>query len=310
MKIYNYKPGVSLDEKTAVALGFFDGVHAGHRQLLKTAREAAKKSNLLFTVFTFIAGSGIKENHPIYSNRQKLEILEELGVEAVIVADFSEISNISAEDFVKNCLFRDMGCRIAVAGFDFRYGKGRTGDADSLKKSLGLLGAECIIESEHSIDGEKISSTKIKELISLGNMEKAREFLGYPYQIACVVEHGRGAGKGLGFPTVNTKIDKNLSPIRCGVYRTAVEISGKLYTGVTNVGTCPTFEERKIHAETYIVDYSGDLYGQKIRIFFLGYLREERQFEDPQELIMQINVDKNTAIKENGELTWQEIGQN
>ena len=310
MKIYNYTPGVSLDEKTAVALGFFDGVHAGHRQLLKTAREAAKKSNLLFTVFTFIAGSGIKENHPIYSNRQKLEILEELGVEAVIVADFSEISNISAEDFVKSCLYRDMGCRIAVAGFDFRYGKGRMGDADSLKKSLSLLGAECIIESEHSIDGEKISSTKIKELISLGNMEKAREFLGYPYQITCVVEHGRGAGKGLGFPTVNTKIDKNLSPIRCGVYRTAVEISGKLYTGVTNVGTCPTFEERKIHAETYIVDYSGDLYGQKIRIFFLGYLREERQFEDPQELIMQINVDKNTAIKENGELTWQEIGQN
>ena len=97
--------------------------------------------------------------------------------------------------------------------------------------------------------------------------------------------------------------------LRHGVYRTAVEISGELYTGITNIGTCPTFEAREAHAETYIIGYSGSLYGKKIRILFLARLRDEKKFNSPQELIMQINIDKNTAIKENGELRWQDFGQ-
>lgn len=309
MKIYNYTPGVSINEETAVALGYFDGVHAGHRRLLATAKKAANKKRLLFTVFTFTSGSGIKENQHIYSTEEKLALFEEMGVEAVILADFSEISGISAEDFVKNCLYRDMGCRVAICGFDFRYGKGRMGDTASLNKDLASLLAQCIVEPEHRINGEKISSTKIKQLLSLGNVEDAAEFLGRPYQLTCEVERGRGVGKKLGFPTTNTKIDCNRAPLKRGVYRTAVEISGKLYTGITNIGTCPTFKEREIHAETYIVGYSGNLYGETIRIHFLGYLRDERKFASPEELTMQINIDKNIAIKENGELTWQVIGQ-
>ena len=309
MKVYNYTPGMRVGKETAVALGYFDGVHTGHRRLLATAKQVAKKNGLLFTVFTFTAGSGIKESSLIYSNEEKLAIFEALGVEAVIIANFSEISGICAEDFVKNCLYRDMGCRIAVSGFDFRYGKDRTGDVNSLTQGLLSLGAQCIVEPEHKINGEKISSTKIKQLLALGKVEDAREFLGSPYQIICKVEHGRGVGKKLGFPTTNTKIGSGRTPLKRGVYRTAVEISGKLYTGVTNVGTCPTFEEREIHAETYIVDYCGNLYEKTIRIVFLGFLRDEQKFNSPEELTMQINIDKNRAIKENGDLSWQEIGQ-
>ena len=308
MKIYRYTPGESIGEKTVIALGFFDGVHEGHRRLFATAKAAAEKRGLTFTVFTFSAVGGIKGNTLIYSNDEKLSLLEKAGVEAVVIADFSNISGFSPEEFVRGCLYRDLGCRLAVAGYDFRFGKNRGGDAAYLAQTLKSLGSECIIEEEHKINGEKISTTKIKELLALGMVEEAQIFLGHPYFIIGKVEHGRGAGAGLGFPTVNTKLDGERAPLCRGVYRTAVEISGELYTGVTNVGTCPTFDEREIHAETYIVGYSGSLYGDTVKIFFLGYLREERKFSSPEELIMQINVDKNIAIKENGDLTWQAIG--
>lgn len=309
MKIYNYKPGTNIGKKTAVALGYFDGVHAAHRRLLSTAKQIAEKRGLLFTVFTFTAKAGVKENRLIYSTEEKLALLESLGVEAVVLADFADISEISAEIFAKDCLFGDMDCNVAVAGFDFRYGKCRAGNISILRTALEELGAECIVEPEHTIDGEKISSTKIKELLVQGDVESARKFLGYPYQLICTVEHGKGIGKKLGFPTVNTKLEPERAVLKRGVYRTAVEISGKLYTGITNIGTCPTFEERETHAETYIIGYSGSLYGEKIRILFLGRLRDEKKFNSPQELIMQINVDKNKAIEENGELKWQEFGQ-
>ena len=310
MKIYRYSQGMRLCESTAVALGFFDGVHEGHRRLLKTARDAARKKRLSFAVFTFTPQSGFKGGSVIYPAEEKLALLESLGVEIVVMADFSEISSICAKDFVEKCLFGDMGCRLAVAGYDFCYGKGREGNAKSLSESLAMLGAECIIESEHRIDGEKISTTKIKELLSSGKVAEAHQYLGLPYHLICTVERGRGVGRKLGFPTVNSKIDPSYALLRLGVYRTAVEIGEKLYTGVTNVGTCPTFEEREVHAETYIVDYDGDLYGEKIRVLFLDFLRDEKKFNSSEELIMQINVDKNRAIKENGDLKWLEIGRN
>lgn len=310
MKIYRYTQGMRLCESTAVALGFFDGVHEGHRRLLKTARDAAREKGLSFAVFTFTPKIGFKGQSVIYPTEEKLALLESLGVEIAILADFSEISCIYAKDFVEKCLFGDMGCRLAVAGYDFCYGKGREGNAKSLCESLAMLGAECIIESEHKIDGEKISTTKIKELLSSGNVAKAYEYLRLPYHLICMVERGRGVGRKLGFPTVNSKIDPAFAILRRGVYRTAVEIGEKLYTGVTNVGICPTFEEREVHAETYIVDYDGNLYGEKIRVLFLDFLREEKKFNSPEELIMQINIDKSRAIKANGDLKWLEIGQN
>ena len=166
---------------------------------------------------------------------------------------------------------------------------------------------ECFIESERKINGEKISTTKIKELLSDGAPLKAREFLGAPYFITSRVERGRGEGRGLGFPTVNMDAD-GLSHLKKGVYRCALQIGDELFSGVANVGTCPTFKERSVHAEVNIIDFEGDLYGRLIRIFFLDFLREERRFESIESLILQINVDKNRVIKENGDISWQEIG--
>ncbi len=311
MKIYEYTPGAKLNiSSCALALGFFDGVHEGHRRLLQTTKKLAGEKGLLFAVFTFVSENSFKGSEILYSTKEKLELLEAFGVEAVIISHFSSIMETSAEDFVKKSLISDMRCELAVAGYDFKFGKGARGNATLLSDIMQSNKKGCVIESEQRINGEKISTTKIKELLLGGEVESAREFLGVPYFIRGEVKRGNGVGHTLGFPTVNTDFENGKTPLARGVYRTAVDVDGKLYTGITNVGLCPTFKSRALHAETFIIDFEGDLYGKNIRIFFLDFLREEKQFNSPEELILQINVDKNRAIKENGELSWQEIGLN
>lgn len=307
MKIYKYTPGKKLLSQTVVALGLFDGLHIGHRRLLDSARRIAEKRGLNFAVFTFENEGKIKGGS-LYTTEQKLALLHGAGIPAAVVANFSDVSHISAEDFVKDSLLSDMDCRVAVTGRDFRFGKGALGDTALLSEILTRAGAEFIAEDEHSINGEKISTGKIKTLVAEGKVGEARELLSLPYFITCSAEHGTGVGRGLGFPTVNSSFNAGITAPARGVYRTAAEISGRLYHAVTNVGTCPTFAERPLHAETHIIGYSGDLYGKSIRVFFLGYLRDEIKFKNEKELILQINVDKNRTIKENGELKWQEIG--
>ena len=307
MKIYEYTCGMKLPRGALTALGLFDGVHEGHRRLLRGAREIAAARGLTFTVFTFRTETLKKGDGALYSTEEKLHLFASVGVEAVILADFDDISGVSAEDFIKKLLIEDMGCEAAVAGFDFRFGNGAAGDAAFLASVMRREGRECIIETEHKLDGEKISTTRIKELLREADVERARIFLGAPYFITASVQHGRGEGRTLGFPTLNLD-SPSLKNLKRGVYRCAADIDGRLCTAVTNVGTCPTFEEREVHAEAHLIDFEGDLYGKSIRIFFLGYLRDERRFESPESLVLQINVDKNRAIKENGDISWQEIG--
>ena len=307
MKIFEYKPGHALPTRSVIALGLFDGVHNGHRQLLKNAKAVAKRLGVTFAVFTFKTETLYKSGGALYTTEDKLSLLADVGVEIVILSDFNDISGVSADDFVKKLLIGEMGCEAAVCGFDFRFGSGALGDAALLSELMAECNKECFIESERKINGEKISTTKIKELLSDGAPLKAREFLGAPYFITSRVERGRGEGRGLGFPTVNMDAD-GLSHLKKGVYRCALQIGDELFSGVANVGTCPTFKERSVHAEVNIIDFEGDLYGRLIRVFFLDFLREERRFESIESLILQINVDKNRVIKENGDISWQEIG--
>lgn len=310
MEIIKYTPGTRLVGESCIALGFFDGVHEGHRRLLLSARENARRLGLTFTVFTFSTPPHSKSGGLIYPTEEKIKIFESLGADALVFADFLSIAHLSAEEFVKDTLYDELMCRFAVAGEDFRFAKNREGDVAVLSSILSSLGAEVYIEPEYRAGGEKVSSTRIKELLSLGELEAANSLLGAPYRQRCRVEHGVGLGKKLGFPTVNTELDESFAIPRSGVYRTAVEIRGRLYTGVTNVGTCPTFGDREMHAETYVVDLDSEIYGEEIVVYYLGFLREEKRFSSAQELIMQINVDKNRAIKENGDLKWLETGLN
>ena len=311
MKRIIYEPGVKLSGKRVVALGFFDGVHEGHRVLLRNAKEEAERAGLPFSVYTFISENAPpKKGAALYSTEKKADIFEALGADEMIISDFSSVSEMSAEDFVRKTLASDLGCEVAVSGYDFRFGKGASADAEMLGKLLSECGGKALTVPEQKIDGERISTTKIKELLSSGECERANEMLGAPYSIDSVVTSGLGLGKKLGFPTVNSEFDGGVCHLKKGVYRTVTRTPCGIFSSLTNVGGCPTFEERAPHAETNIIDFDGNLYGEKIRIYFLSYLREEKKFKDQNELILQINIDKNRVIKEKGDIKWQEIGLN
>ena len=310
MKIYEYKPGTKIPVgECAVAIGLFDGFHIAHRALVKKTVEAAKKAGLRAGIFTFMSSNNIKQGvKKIYSTEEKLTIAESLGVDFAIVADFSSIANITAEEFVKNTLIVDVSAKIAAAGFNFHFGKGAVGNAELLSKLMKESGGDAIIFGEYTNDGVTVSSTHIRVCLSKGQMDDAASLLGEPYFLTGVVSHGDGRGKALGLPTVNTDIPEEKLIPKNGVYRSAVNIGGKIFSAVTNLGTCPTFKERKTHAETYILDFSGDLYGEKIRVYLLEFLRDEKQFESAEDLILQIKLDIDYTIKRNGEQKWQELG--
>jgi riboflavin kinase/FMN adenylyltransferase len=305
---YKYGDAPSLGA-SVMALGFFDGVHIGHRRLLSKAKNEAERASLPLTVFTFKDNRDIKKNATrIYDEGAKLELMRRLGVDTVILADFPTLSGISAEEFVKNVLVGTLGARVAVAGYNFRFGKGALGDAALLSKLAEECGIDAVICDEVRYEGHAVSSTVIRKLLSDKKIPEANALLGSPYFISGRVMHGNGVGRGLGFPTVNTNIPTSSTVLPSGVYRTAVPYNGRIYSALTNVGVCPTFEARPIHAETFILDFEGDLYGEELSIYFLDFLREETAFPSVESLKMQILVDKNKVITENGDITWQELG--
>ena len=309
MKIQCYTRGITSSENdTVIALGFFDGVHLGHRKLIKEAKEIAEREGLPLAVFTFSSESFTKKGRSIYTTEERLLILEGLGVDEVYIASFDELRDVDAEDFAKGVLIGDLGAKCAVFGRDFRYGKDRLGTKDTLAKDLANCGSYTHVVDDEMADGEKISTSRIKALLGEGMAEEAARLLGLPYFEMGKTERGLGLGRSLGVPTVNFNSDASL--LRHGVYRTATLASGKAYHSITNVGTCPTFGERERHQETFIIDFDGDLYDKDLCVFYLGYLREETRFDSENEFKMQINIDKNKAISENGDIKWLENGLN
>lgn len=301
MKIFEYRYGDSLPIKnTAIALGYFDGVHLAHRELISLTVKEAHTQGLVPTVFTFSAEDAtIKTGAArIYPTSVRLSILEELGIEAAVVADFSSIAGLSPAEFVGEVLIGACDMRLAASGYNFRFGKGACAGADELSELCRDGGAECLLLEERTLGGEPISSTRIRAALLAGDVRLATELLGAPYRIGGRVERGRGVGHKLGFPTVNTMIPGSAVKMKNGVYKTAVRVDGNTLPAITNVGTCPTFEERSVHAETYIKDFSGDLYGKEVEVLFLDFIREERKFDSAEELIMQINIDKSIAFDE------------
>ena len=296
----------------AIALGFFDGVHLAHRELISRAQALARERNLLSAVFTFPSeNEGIKSGAKrIYSTEQKLSILEELGVDICFVVRFSAVASLSPEEFITDILIGAFGAEEVVCGYNFRFGRGASGDADYLCRGLGERGVGCTVIEDFKLNGVSLSSTYIRELLSAGDTESAARALGLPYFIEGEVTHGDGRGRGLGIPTANLPLSFGGEALRRGVYAAAVSIDGALYPALTNVGECPTFTAREPHSETYLLDYEGNLYGKRIRVYLLGFLRDERLFDSKEELIMQINVDKKHASELFTEAKWQELGLN
>ncbi len=300
------------DTGCVTALGFFDGVHIAHRALISVAKKEARELGLPLVIFTFSGkGEDFKSNTGrIYTDEEKCELLAECGADYTLLCDFSALSSLSKESFVKDFLVNTMGAKTAVCGFNFRFGRGASGNASDLDFLMRNLGGRCIKIDEFLHTGVLVSSTRIRALIEKKDTRGAAALLGKPYFITGKVSHGLGIGSSMGLPTVNTELQADrFSPPR-GVYATVAVIDGRKYCAITNIGTCPTFGERDMHAETFILGFDGDVYERQIKIHFIDYLREEKTFSSKKELIMQIDIDKTRAKSLIEELKWQEIGLN
>lgn len=275
----------------ALALGTFDGLHLGHQAVIKAALREGE-SPLEAAVFTFRRSpSG---ERLVMLGTDKARLLEEMGVKKMYSMDFSELKSMEAEAFVQEVLFARLNARRLCCGADFRFGRGKAGDAALLERLCAQAGAELAVLSPVELDGEKISSTRIRQAVSAGDMPQASRLLGRPFGFTLEVIHGNHiGGSKLGTPTVNQALPEELVFPRFGVYAAWCQAEGERFYGVCNVGIKPTVGSDRVLAETWMPDFAGDLYGQEIQVELVEFLRPERKFDSLEEL--------KAAIKKNGE---------
>ena len=300
MKVIRIRPGCPPPDpgRTVAALGFFDGVHIGHRRLLDRAAEIAASRSLIPSVFTFSddALSFKPDAARLTDFSEKVELFRLAGIERVYAADFPDLSGLSPERFVSEILVGQLNVSVAVCGFDFRFGAGAAGDSDALVRLMRDLGRDAEVIAPTVLDGTVVSSSAIRAALSEGDVALAEQMLGRPFSLSGRVEHGRGYGHTEGIPTVNLPVAPHLAVPRRGVYRSRAVIDGAGYPAVSNVGTRPTFGGTGVNCESYLLDYHGsDLYGRAVRVELLGFLRDERKFDTPEDLYRQIALDISAA---------------
>ena len=296
MKLIRLLPGCPPPEsgRTVAALGFFDGVHIGHRRLLDRVAEIARSRALVPSVFTFSddALSFKPDAARLTDFREKLELFRAAGIERVYAADFPSFAGLSPEKFVSDILVGCLNASVAVCGFNFRFGARAAGDSEALVRLMRGAGGEAEVIASTLLDGVVVSSSAVRASLADGDVGRAARMLGRPYTLAGTVEHGRGYGHTEGVPTVNLPIPPHLAVPRRGVYRSRVLVDGEAYPAVSNVGTRPTFGGNEVNCESYLIDYPGnDLYGRTVTVELLGFLRDEKKFGTPEELYRQIERD-------------------
>lgn len=284
-----------------LTIGNFDGVHKGHLALFDLVKKRAKAIGGHSAVMTFDPHpvKVIKKgNGPslITQTEQKLGLISNAGIDVILCIPFTtQFASIPAESFVKDILLDKIGVKEVVVGYDYTFGRGRAGNVDLLQKMGKELGFKVHLVGPIHIDHTVVSSTSIRKLVGEGNLAEARMLLGRDYQIwGTVVKGANRGGKLLGFPTANIRPADELVPKR-GVYVVTVEVEERIYAGVTNVGFNPTFGENSLSIETYILDFSEDILGKKIKIKFLYRIRDEKTFSGVKELTDRIALDVQEA---------------
>lgn len=269
-----------------IALGFFDGVHLGHGQLLTRCRQEAERLGIEAAAVTFDRhpGSVLSGSHiPLLSDpEERKTIMEELyGINRVITLPFDrETRDMPWEQFVREVLVKRLGAVVLVCGHDFRFGKGGMGNAQRLMEEGTRLGIGCHVIPAYRLHGVTVSSTHIRSLIQAGDMEGAREFLGHPYILTGRVVPGRGLGRTMGVPTANLELSPGRLLPPHGVYAARARTPDGICLAVTNVGSRPTVGGHHVTIEPWLLDYSGDLYGKTVTLELHRFLRPEKKFPD------------------------------
>lgn len=297
MQIIQQTTEFYIEQKTAVALGKFDGIHRGHQKLLEKILEQ-KKEGLKAVVFTFepspTAFFQKCKSRELSTKQEKEAVFEKMGIDILIEFPLNEqTAAMDAQDFVKEILVKRMNAGYVAAGTDLSFGYRGAGNAKLLTELSQNHGFRVEIIEKVCYEGREISSSYIREEIEKGEMETATALIGSPYTIAGVVKHGNRIGRTLGFPTVNLlpEEEKLLPP--CGVYFSKVLIDKEVYKGVTNIGYKPTVsKEMQLGVETFIYDFEQDIYGKEIQVVLEHFRRPERKFDSLEQLKMQVDEDK------------------
>jgi riboflavin kinase/FMN adenylyltransferase len=266
-------------ELCAVALGAFDGVHLGHQSVIKAA---TRESRLKPTVFTF--SEDPHGDSLLIDSVEKLELLESMGIQTLFIPSFEDIKAMPPKDFLEEILYKRCKAEKICCGSDFRFGKNAEGDVELLKEFCERRNIRLEIVPEVSQSGEKISSTAIRTALTEGNIQKANDMLGRRFGYGFEVIHGNHIGTGLGIPTVNQRMPRGFTLPKFGVYASVVTVQGRQYCGVTNIGVKPTVGSDYALSETWIQDFSGDVYGQRIKVELLYFIRPEKKFSSLEEM--------------------------
>lgn len=305
MKIYYNIDDISKDDKTILTLGTFDGIHLGHQEIIRSVVDYSGKENLRNVVITF-------HPHPrkvinpelkiklLTTQIEQIEILEKLGVDNLLIINFTkEFSELTPVEFIENYLIQKIGLSKIVIGYDHHFGKARGGDVNLLKQISRKYNFSIIQIDPFIIDDEPVSSTKIRNALEKGDIDKANKMLGRTYSFTGLVVQGDKRGRELGYPTANLQLDDNdkLLP-QIGIYAVLVEIGGKIYKALLSIGKRPTFyDDGNLVAEVYIYDFNNDIYGENLKINLITKLRDEEKFNSAEELIKQMNIDKENGLK-------------
>ena len=303
MNIYHNIKDFNCKDKTAITIGTFDGVHVGHRKILKRLVNSAKKEGLQSALLTFFPHPRMVLQHNaelklINTLDEKISILKETGLDHLIIHPFTlEFSRLSAQSYVEDILVKQLNAKHIIIGYDHRFGRNRTADINDLKafgKDFEFTVEEI---SKQDIEKVAVSSTKIRTALTEGDLERANKYLTQPFVLSGKVVRGKGIGKDLGFATANLHIQESYKLIpKSGVYVVKTIIGEQIVYGMMNIGTNPTFNEAKQSIEAHFFDFNQDLYGQHLTIMLLKRLRSEEKFNDVKDLISAMQNDKIKAL--------------
>ncbi len=305
MKIYNCINDFKPNKNTVVTIGAFDGVHLGHQSVFNKMKLEAKKIDGETVVITFsphpriVLGTDSSSLKFIKTERKKLQHIEDAGIDNLIIIEFTkEFASISSDVFIKDYIVKFIHPKVFIIGYDHQFGNSRKGSINLLEKMGSKYGFAVIKVEAHDIDGLTISSTKIRSLLTEGNISEANKLLGHEYSITGKVVRGQSVGHNIGFPTANIEVADEYKLIAAvGVYACRVFCTDKVYKGMSNIGFRPTIDHGDLTIEVNIFNFNKVIYGKEITISFVKRMRDEHKFKNIDALKAQLALDRVAAHK-------------
>ena len=290
MQILSYPAKISAP--TAVALGYFDGVHTAHQKILVAAKD--NPHGYLPVVFTFAEMSKSIDGR-LTTKEEKHRLFRQSGMEILVNADFKSLCDKSAEEFVKEVLSENLCAKAVCCGYNYRFGKGAAADVNTLRTLCKKEGIEVIVIDEITMDNTEVSSSTIKSLLKKGDVKEAAALLGRPYSISGEIIHGNALGRTISTPTLNIRADESKLLPRFGVYAALVKMQERTFRSVANIGLKPTVGSDIPTVEAYLLGENGDFYGEEAELSLVEFIRDEQKFESLDALKSQILSDTQRA---------------